>query len=277
MSILKLCSNDPLISLLRDTFQANPIRIPEERIQPLTVLAVQNNKYEFLGKIEHLLENTSPIELEILNSQMADVSSTKSNAVDAALGLKVMDTFLKGMGCSNVAGITNSFNSKVKVSFSFRNVNRKYVELSALIRTLNDKKFVVDNSITKSFINDEKKCIIITDIITSKSFSIKKSTTSENNIQFSLPDINELISIQDSKIMVEKNSDLEITFTGEKELAFAFKGVEIGIDDDGLLYSDTAVDKAVLTSGSINVNDENETKVFSMEEFGLIEFENESQ
>jgi len=269
MSIFKLCKKDPLISLLRDTFQANPIRIPEERIKPLTIIAATKNKFEFIGNITPLFKTNSKLNTKILESQMADVSATKSRSVELDLGLQIMDGFLKGMGC-NSGSLDSHFIGTEEVSFSFKNVKRKYVDRGELLKELKHKKFAKDLPLIASFINDDRKCIIITDIITSNSFTISKNGASGNNLAFDLPQIQGYFS-STTNIMVETNSGLEISFTGAKELAFAFAAVEVGIDEDGSIYSDVATNRVVLTTVP-NVDQEN-AKLFLIEESGMLEFE----
>lgn len=269
MSIFKLCKKDPLINLLRDTFQANPVRIPEERIKPLTIIAAKKDKFEFIGNIEHLFKLDHSINISILESQMANVSATKSRSVDLNLGLQIMDGFLKGMGCSS-ASLDTHFNDTIAVSFSFRNVKRKYVDRGELLKELKQKKFDKDLTIITSFIKDQKKCIMITDIITSNNFSIAKTEFGGIKQAFNLPELQGYFS-STADIKVETSGDLEISFTGEKELAFAFVGVELGIDEDGSIYSDTAANRVVLTA--VPNSYEDNTKQFIIEEFGMLELD----
>ena len=55
MALLKLCDNDPLVKTLREVFRANIIRIPEEKIRPLCVVAARDGKLAYRGRLADLI------------------------------------------------------------------------------------------------------------------------------------------------------------------------------------------------------------------------------
>lgn len=267
MTFFKLCKNDPLLSVLRDTFQANPIMIPEERIQPLIILSAKGKNLQFIGQIERLLIDGPSLLIDYKKSQMASVSTTKSKNINTELGLKVMEGFLNGLG-STASSIKHIFDGSTEVSFSFKNVKRKYIELADLTSALTDRRFKIENSIIKAFIEGRSKCAIITDIITSNNFSIKIEKTISKDFKFNVTEINNLLSSNDNKIEVSAKTNQEITFTGKKALSFAFKAAILGIEEDGLIYFDTRETRSVLTKTF--EQEEEEIEIYISDGPGLI-------
>ncbi len=131
MSNFKLCPGDPLMKLLKDTFQATPVRIPEERFQPMIAVAKFGDDNKYLGRIEKLLTDPATYPAAPLVSQMANVSGTKTKEVNFELGFSLLSGFLKGMGMDG-ASLKASFSGVQKMSFSFQDVKRYYIEIADL-------------------------------------------------------------------------------------------------------------------------------------------------
>lgn len=244
MNFIKLCHNDKLLSLLRETFSANPIKVPEERIKPLVVLSKKKST-TYLGPLEDLLFDGSGLSIDRKDSQMADVSATSSKSVSIKLGLQIMDGFLKGFGVGSGA-IKSSFSDTTEVSFSFQNVCREYIEVTALTKALKNKKLDPNDAIVKAFIEESAKCLVITSVITSNSFTMKKDTRKGTNVDFNIKAINDSLS-SENKIEASSSNNLEISFKGTKQLAFAYTAIILEIDDDGNISYSTEADQSDLT------------------------------
>jgi hypothetical protein len=274
MSFIKLCEGDPLLSLLRETFKANPISVPEERIRPLVVLS-KTKTTTYLGPLEDLLVGNAAIMIAPEDSTMADVSSKSTKKVSLKIGLQIMDGFLKGFGVGS-GTIASSFEGTSEVSFSFQNVTRNYINVTALSKLFKNRKFDPNDAIVNSFIDDEAKCLIITSVITSNNFTMRKAENSEVNIDFDVKAISDSLSTE-NKIIVSSSNSLEISFKGKKQLAFAYTAAVFEIDDDGYCSYSNEPDKSFLTnSPDEEGTDEEEPEYFIEEEFGLreIEFKN---
>lgn len=247
MSFLKLCNNDDLLVVLQKTFNANPIKIPEERIKPLVVFSGKNKKYKYIGKIENLLTDSTLINLQLENSKMANLSATKSKSIDTKLGIQVMDGFLQGFGTNGVS-LDFAFNSVKKISFSFQNVNRSFLDIGKLCSELNKRKFDLTHPINKSFQQETEKCIIIDSIITSDNFSMKVEEATQTDFKFDIPEIQNILNSSDNKISANSSNSLEISFQGEIPLAFAFSSFILKCDEDGSIYYEGEADKMHLTT-----------------------------
>ena len=76
VSILGLCKDDPLVKALREVFGANIIRVPEQRYQPLTVVAAMNDKASFRGALARLIEGEVEMRFDpalFATSRMANI------------------------------------------------------------------------------------------------------------------------------------------------------------------------------------------------------------
>lgn len=271
MSFIKLCSDDPILSLLRKTWNANPITVPEERIRPLVVLS-KTKITTYLGPIEDLLVTGPAVSLTSQDSLMANVSATSSKSVSLDLGLQVMDGFLKGFGVGS-GTVKSAFEDTTEISFSFQNVSRNYINSTALSKLLKNRKFDPNDPIVKKFIDEEAKCLIITSVITSNNFTMKKEQHGGANIDFNVDAISNSLST-DNKVEVSSSNSLEISFKGKKQLAFAYTAAIFEIDDDGNSSYSNEPDKSYLTTSPDDTDLENfEPEYFIEDEFGLSDIE----
>lgn len=274
MSLLKLCNNDPLVELMRKTFGANPVRVPDDRIQPLAVFGVNGDNKQYLGMINKLLSGDTGPEVITSKSQLANVSSSSSKKVSADLGLKVMDGFLSGLG-KNSLGISASFKGATKVSFSFNNVHRISVDIIALMGSFGKFKADIANPVTKAFIDGSMQCILVTGIIVSNNFTMKVEESEDDKFALDIPEIQGLISSKGNKVQIKGNSATEIAFKGDKELPFAFEAIKLLISFDGSIDLDEEPDKMFLTVVPEDVDDQKPLPMFIDEEEGLADIEYE--
>lgn len=243
--MIKLCKDDDLLTILKGTFRANPISIPEERIEPLKVLSLENKKLSYIGKIDNLFLGESELNVEILNSQMSNLSAKKSKSVETNLGLQVLDGFLEGFGIQG-GKLKFAFEGVEKVSFSFKNVLRRYIDKGELFNALEERKFNLKNPINKFFLEEKATCIIIDSVITSNNFSIIVEKTNKKDFQLNIPDIHNAINFNNN-LKINSNNSTELSISGKKPLAFAFTGFILKCDIDGSIYFDNEPDEMYLT------------------------------
>lgn len=274
MGFLRLCNNDDLLKTLRDTFKANPIRIPEERIQPLIVFDRSGKNAKYIGRVENLLADPSMLVIPLNETRLADLSGSKTKSVDVKIGIQIMEGFLKGLG-SSAAGLSAAFKNVQKVSFSFKDVNRKFIDIGLLCKILSDRTFDIYNPVNKRFISNSTECTIVDSIITSNNFSIIVDESSNDDFSFNIPEIQNLISSKENSVNVEQTSKLEISFKGKQQLAFAFSCFVLEIDEEGNVSYEGEPDRMELTKASIAESlKEIPLKIFN-DEFGMIDLYDE--
>lgn len=275
MGLFNLCLKDPLLTTLKDIFHATPIKIPEERYQPLCVIARYNQKDKFIGIVTNLLTNTTVYPNTPSTSQMADVSGSKSKTVDFKLGFDIMDSFLKGMGISGGA-IKENFSGITKVSFSFQNVVRHYFDIGSIGNFLKGKKFDKTNPATGFFFNENATCIVIDSTINSNNFSLHIEETSQNDFKLNIPAIQQILGNFEAGISAKQEGDLTISFSGKRSLAFAFSTIVFSITEDGIITfardDFEAYSNKELLKGLFPVITPD--RVFLYKEVGMVEFDN---
>jgi hypothetical protein len=235
-----LCSGDPIITTLRSVFHANIVEIPEERIRPLSLVAkIGSSKTSFRGVLSAALKApTNYSDPPINESTMANVSGTKSRQVDAKVGLQILGNFLSGFGVSPI-GIDAAFTGATKVSFSFNKVIRYWIDDDVLGSELTGSVLDKANPGAAIFFQPGGKytCFIIDSTITSSDFTISVDQSSGGNFQIKLPAIQQIVQNAQANMSVASSSSTSISFTGQRQLAFAFSCISAQLDSDGRILA----------------------------------------
>lgn len=241
MGLFKLCDNDPLVNTLTDVFHANIVRVPEERLQPLGVIAARNknSQLSYRGVLGDLIAGPRQAELghsELKTADMADVTGKRSRQVNASLGLEILSGFLRGFGMPGAAGIQEQFAGAAEVSFSFGHVQRRYIEPLAIGRLLSGKQLNSSNPAARGFLQDDAwDCLLIDSVITSSAFSINVERHAAQDFKLNVPAIEQVLADGKAQLAVSSSSALSLTFQGPKALSFAFSCQRLIFDQAGTI------------------------------------------
>ncbi|HET7790786.1 MAG TPA: hypothetical protein VFK78_08325 [Gemmatimonadales bacterium] len=233
MSVLGLCSDDPVVGTLRDVFGANILRVPEERYQPLAVLAAAGDRASFRGALGDLLQGAAPQFPPAARSQLPDLSGKKTKSVDLSLGLQVLAGFLTGLGAGS-AGLDAKFQGVRQVSYSFRDVARSWVDLDALGKALEGRAVDRRNPAASIFFGKDAPYafLVIDSVITSPDFTIVADRTSDPSFRFDVPGVQAALGAS-AGVTVSTTGGTDLTFKGVKRLAFAFSCVHFALGSGG--------------------------------------------
>jgi len=235
MGISNLCSNDPVLETLRDFFDATPLRIPEERVQPGILLSRIGLKAHFLGPVTSAVDTLETFETH--RSSLSNVSNMKTSAVKIGLGLNILDGFLSGFGLPG-CGINakSKLWSESTLQFSFPNVERKYFDLVSFSKILGGYNFDIQNPIFTPILKGKARLMVIDSILACSEFKVTFSKTA--NLDF-------LLNMNESNDQEHHNKLANIQSTpgngllirSHKRLTFAFSCVELILEETGSLLS----------------------------------------
>lgn len=237
--MLNLCNNDKIVDSLRNVFHANIVAIPESRIQPLVIVAASKDTTSFRGAILPLLTKpttfTSP---QVSQSTMPNISGTKTRAINLDLGLQILGNFLKGFGIPSI-DLSPSFEGASKVSFSFNNVVRFFIDINELGEHVVGSVLNKENPSASIFFQQDKpfQFYILDSAITSSDFSVNVEQSKKPGFKINLPTISQIITNANANVSVTSASTESVTFKGDKQLGFAFSCVHASFDQSGKFTS----------------------------------------
>jgi len=227
----RLCKNH-ITDQIRDQFGANPVKIPESRIQPMCMLEIKKNTSQFLGAFKYLIDGGFNHEVPMSINTVSDVSDSKSKSIDFEIGFDILSGFLKALKLDPVS-IKTSLSKSKKMAFSFSNVRRKYIDPLFLGSLLSQNQLMADtaNFMLAPAIEDKQvKLGLITDVILSNNFILSTFSESDNAVDIDIPQIDQIISGVGAGIKLHKQSENEVKFEGAEDLTFAFSCLELTVD-----------------------------------------------
>jgi hypothetical protein len=225
----RLCKNDTT-TWLRETFSATPLKVPEARVQPLTILAYKNEETNFRGHLRYLLQNTDVFNPAIESAPVANVSLQRTKKVNIDLGLSILDGFFKALKMDNVA-LGAALKGVKEMSLSFANVQRRFVDLGALGQAVKNNRLDLTNPSIGVFTGDKPSdMLVISDAIVSTGFTINNESGREDAFDVNVPLVEKYITDAKLNVKVEKNSKNSISFEGQEPLTFAFSCVRVLFD-----------------------------------------------
>lgn len=225
----RLCKNDTT-TWLRETFSATPLKVPEARIQPLTILAYKDEETNFRGHLRYLLQNTEAFKLTVETAPVADVALQRTKKVDVDMGLSILDGFFKALKMDSIAlGLV--LKGVKEMSLSFTNVQRRFVDLGALGQSVKTNRIDLTNPSIGVFTGGEPaEMLVISDAIVSPGFTINNESGRDDAFDLSVPMVEKYIADAKLGVKVQKSSKSSISFEGQDALTFAFSCVRVLFD-----------------------------------------------
>ena len=229
---MRICKNN-LSDILRDSFQANPVKVPESRILPLIILELEKNKPKYIGNIKYLLQGSEEVEFPIHKGLASNVSNTFSKSTDLKAGFKILDGFLKGIGI-DPAVVRASIKGNKTISFAFNNVKTQYIDLLEFGKILNTQDLIIDplNFGINKANGKPPRLALIDRVIQSNNFSMRVFKENDSSGKIDVPLINDHLSDIKTSIKVDKSSEHEIKFSGDSYLTFAFSCIELFLEEE---------------------------------------------
>ncbi|MEM6764452.1 MAG: hypothetical protein AAF655_05995, partial [Bacteroidota bacterium] len=123
---------DPIVSVLREMVKANIVRVPDARLQPLTLIefSEKSQTAKYRGKIEYILSKPETFSLDsddFDETGMPTLRGVPSRSVNVDLGLHILAGFLKGFKV-DISGLKGHFSQASQLSFCFSSVKRIWID-----------------------------------------------------------------------------------------------------------------------------------------------------
>lgn len=229
---MRICKNE-ITDHIREQFGANPLKIPESRVQPLCVLEIRKGKQQFLGEFQYLVKGGFSYNVPVKEEVVARVSDKRSRATEFDIGFDILGGYLKALGLEPLA-IKASLQTSQKLAFTFRNVKRRYLDILRFGQVISDNDVFGDtnNFVLRPAMEEDVRLGLITDVFISNNFSLTTLTESESAVDIDVPAISKILGETHATVKVTPKSKNEVQFEGPEQLTFAFSCLEIMIDPD---------------------------------------------
>ncbi|HEU0296580.1 MAG TPA: hypothetical protein VFR47_27840, partial [Anaerolineales bacterium] len=225
---MRICQEDPIITFIRDMFDANPLRIPDKRISPLSLIAGVGKKVRYLGSVKNYFPD-----LSIIKQTMPDLEVNKTNEAKGAIGIDLLSGIIAALSNFSIQGTELATkieeNNSFAIRFFFPNLERHYVipihiaqqiarkqpklsELKVIDRSSNPNFYIVDSIFACNQIGVE----------------ITQGAGLSANFTATLADVGLKSEITGSK-------GNHVVIQGKTRLAFAFSAIRVTVDESKLI------------------------------------------
>lgn len=212
---------DPLLRLFVDLYNLHLLAIPRENAAVGDLYVHDGRRTSAPGSLTNFLTPHFTLPPVARDERMADVAGTLSQGVDVKLGLGLLEGFLSAMGGGGLIGDTKAEFARTgtrTLRFRFGEATRDSIDPFLLGGTLAGHAFDKANAMH----GDKQRYYLVTAVVRSRSIGVtaerERTLSAELNV--------EALTVADvsAGVTVRKSSQGEITFTGDKTLAF---GVEL--------------------------------------------------
>ena len=248
----RICRNNTT-TVLRELFNATPMRTPEASVQPLLVIAEKAGKTDKRGTLKHLLKDDDNLKLKINDDPVSDLSLERTRSMDWDFGLKLLVGFFQGFKLPT-ASLTTQLNGAKEISLSFKNVRRRWVDKNELGSALRNKKVDLKHPAVGLFLGDDaQNMLLVTDIIVSNGFAINVEKSRDDNFEVEVPAIQKILDEAKASVKAKSTSKNSIAFEGADFLTFAFTCVKLELNQKtgALGVGTTVITKEVATPKGI--------------------------
>ena len=237
MPFWSLCESDPLVKLIRETYGATPLKIPDGRFAPLTLLATPNRRVMYIGGLAELAPPTwSKPRLDTID--MPSVTATQSRDLSWGVAIDLVGPFVAQLlGIAQVeveASIKRSQHKGQTVRLSIGRAKRTFVQLIALARSIETIPLKLPSSLDDELGRAGLKSLYLVDSVLTAAeitLGVEGSSAAETAAKLSA----DIAGKASADAVIRATSTL--TITGTKRHPFAFTSVPVTVDSSGVISS----------------------------------------
>jgi hypothetical protein len=235
MAFLKLCDNDPLVSVLHDTFGANIVRVPDGRLRPLSLLLHTEGRTVLRGALAPLLVGQPSLQLAETRTPLADVAGRRSRRVALDLGLYLLRGLLRGLGVPvPTGGLAARLEGATAMTFSLPEVERTSVDLGLLGSALAGRRIEARNPAAAPFFAERAPTLLLVDsVLTASASSVEYEQGRNSKLAFDIGGLQQLLGSVGGSVKLADSPGLGLHFAGQHPATFAFTCVQLRHDDEG--------------------------------------------
>ena len=214
-------TDDPLMRMFLDRYHLHLLYVPREGVAVGDLYVYDGRRVSSPGKVTYFLE--PPLEMPpiTIGEHMADVSGIVSHGVSTQWGLGYLENFLSSLGAGGIVNRVRAGYEAKKANvlkFRFAHATRDSVDVMLLGVKLIRRKLMEDHPLHEK----GNQYYLVTAVARTPSISIMSESDKEKALTLNVGAM-KLAEVA-TGVSLEESSEGEVTFNGEKSLAF---GVEL--------------------------------------------------
>jgi len=232
MAFDALCKKDPLREHIRNIYDAVPLRIPEARIEPLTLFVSESKNARYIGHFRDLVEKQL-LPIKVDSNPIPDITSKKSASTEWATAFNLLGPFITSMlSISEIkinAKLKTSIEKSRNVQIGIAKSTRKSISPLRIAKLLDEMRPVIPPSFDW---NEKSSRILLVDsVLTSKELLIEFLGDNEANAAMNFE---QALLGEVSKDFVIRTGAM-LALKTKREVSFAFTCVEAEAGPNGTI------------------------------------------
>jgi hypothetical protein len=226
--VCKRNTEDPLVRAFLDRYGLHLLAIPREHAAVGDLYVSSKRGVAVAGRVEHLLEPPLAITATTVGERLADVAGLVSLGVSVGAGLGLLEGFLTAFGAAGLVGKARaSFESKRtrSIRFRFQNATRDSTDVLAVGRSIWRHRFPDAHGVG----DEHSRYYLATAVARTPSLTIRAETETGDTVKLDVEAAH--IAGADTNISVTEASEGDITFAGDRPLAFGVELHELVFDE----------------------------------------------
>jgi hypothetical protein len=249
MAFSSLCRSDPLLDFIRATYGAIPLRVPDQRFQPLGLFTAQDSRARYLGTLSDLALDPAWPAPRSSNNDLGQVSGKTSNQMAWSAAADLLGPFISnvlGIDLTPVkAGLKGASRESEGVRIDIGSTRRTMVNPLAIAHAIGQKTHRLPTNIEGDFGSENGQALYVIDcIFVARELTLELVGSNANDAAASLEA--KLVGKAKASQMLRANSKL--TITGSNRTPFAFTCLRIQSNQDRY------IDKVMLGGKSPRLN-----------------------
>jgi hypothetical protein len=253
MSFFSFCRSDPLLDFIRATYGAVPLKVPDGRFKPLTLIAVQDRKARYLGTLEELATSPTWIAPKASSAELADVSTKLSQEVSWDVAVGLLAPFLSTMLETDLTPIDASLKAAAKESEGVRiaigRARRTQLNPLGLARSIGSKTHRLPSNIDRDLARVGGAALYIVDgVLSARELTMELGGTNASDAAAAL-EVKLAAKVKADRLL---RSTSKLVISGTNRTPFAFTCLRIDVDQQRYV-SQLALEEANLKVGATSV------------------------
>ncbi|HEV8483777.1 MAG TPA: hypothetical protein VGV87_09530 [Blastocatellia bacterium] len=220
-------TDDPLLRIFLDQYGLHLLSVPRQNAAVGDLYVHDGKRATPSGGIQHFVDAAFKRPPVASDETMADVLGKISRGVDFKVGFGLLDGFLNALGA---AGIVN----KVRVGFEARKTQALKFRFTEAVRDSMDVMQLGKNLINRKIVknhalfDEDYNYYVVTAVARSSSISVIGETEAEKSVNGALEAMH--LGNVDGGVSIKTSGEGEVTFSGNKKLAFGVQLYELKYD-----------------------------------------------
>lgn len=243
----KRTTTDPLVRMFLDRYGLNLLSIPREKAAVGDLYVFDGTRASAPGSVEYFLDPPVEIPPPTKGEHMADVAGEVSDAVSLSAGLGLLEGFLAALGAGAVVSkVKTGYASKKAESlrFNLADATRDAVDPMRLGSVLAGHRPVPGHPMWAP----SNRYYLVTAVARTPSITVIAKDERSHSVELDLEALK--LATASTGVSVDGSSDVGITYTGGRKLAFGVELMELSFDaESGAVKLSVPEDAVTVRSG----------------------------